>query len=156
MVEHYSPETWLEYIEGGITGAGALAMEEHLVQCEHCLRLYAFLAESAVSQQVSPAFTRRVMEQVASGKKVPLRSSKSRQLQSTGSARQSLGNYAVAACLTLLLTVGGIFAGVASALPAVTATEISLADKAAEKMDLGWSEAIAEKTLSILDTIKPD
>lgn len=156
MVEHYSAETWLEYIEGGITGVGARAMEEHLVQCERCLRLYAFLAESAVSKQVSPAFTRRVMDQVASKEKVPSRALRSRQLHSTGSARQSLGNYAVAACLTLLLTAGGIFAGVASALPEVTGKEISLADKAAEKMDLGWSEAIAEKTLSILDTIKPD
>lgn len=71
-------------------------------------------------------------------------------------SRQALGNYAIAACLTLLLTAGGIFGGVASAVAESKDIELSFADKAAQKVGSGWSQIIAEKTLSILDIVTPD
>jgi hypothetical protein len=158
---HYSAEMWLQYVEGTIEEALALEMEDHLCRCGACLKLYALAAESLVSEQVSPQFTDAVMAKVtvsgndeASEKPCPL--IVSRQTPKIENTKQSLFNYAVAACLTLLLTAAGIFGQVSTALPAVTDADISLVDTASEKISSGWSKVIAEKTLSIIDTIKPD
>lgn len=157
---HYSAEMWLQYIEGNIDTSQARTMEDHLAQCDTCLKLYALAAECSVDQEVSPQFTQKVMAHVTSGKGIWLsknaRPMIPRTAQGTRKPRQALGNYAVAACLTLLLTAGGIFGNVAAALPAVTGSEMSLADTAAEKVSFGWSEAIAEKAISVLDIFKPD
>ncbi len=160
-MKHYSGEMWLQYIDGNIEEARAEAMEGHLAQCDACLKLYVFLAESSVSPPVSARFTQEVMAQVVSSREAP--SPERSRLptilpvpQRIGSLRQSLGNYAIAALLTLLLTAGGIFANVAAGLPEFTGSEMSLADTAAQKVGFGWSEAIAEKTLSILAIFKPD
>jgi len=158
---HYSAEMWLQYVEGTIEAALAPEMEDHLCKCSACLKLYALAAESLVSEQVSPQFTDVVMGRVTEfggndAPEIPCFPEGSRQTPKTENTKQSLFNYAVAACLTLLLTAGGIFGHVSTALPAVTDADISLVDTAAKKVSTGWSEVIAEKTLSIIDTIKPD
>ena len=159
-MEHYSAAMWLQYITGKVGSVQVLDMEQHLTQCDECLKLYALTAENSVSEQVSPRFTHGVMARVASSGRLTLpQNSKlpsTKPFQRAGNSRQSLGNYAVAACLTLLLTAGGVFGSLADALPEMTSSEISLADNAADKVGSGWSEIIAEKTLSILDIIKPD
>lgn len=158
-MEHYSAEKWLDYIEGKVEGDKSVAMETHLAECESCLKLYALTAESSIVPQISPDFAERVMAGVKVYKRTKLTGTSKRQVMSPvteRNSRQSLGNYAVAACLTLLLTAGGIFANVASLLPTASGPEKSFADSAAEKVGYGWSETIAEKTISILDTIKPD
>lgn len=182
---HYRAATWLKYIEGNIGEDQALAMEQHLTQCDLCLELYASAAENSVCQQVSSQFTDGVMARIASLEKYSTTKKDSRQAKNQRNwrvdqnavsvpkvmpvtrstaektprgrnSRQALGNYAIAACLTLLLTAGGVFGGVASAIPEIKGIEISFADKAAKKAGSGWSQVIAEKTLSILDTVKPD
>lgn len=158
-MEHYSTDMWLQYIKGNIENAQAPEMEDHLCSCDSCLALYALIAESLVCEQVSPQFTDAVMAKVeASGYSSQKQSLPvvSRQTPKAGDIKQSLFNYAVAACLTLLLTAGGIFGHVSTALPAVMEADISVVNTAAEKVSSGWSEVIAQKALSIIDTIKPD
>lgn len=149
-MEHYSAGLWLRYIDGQVEADQAGEMECHLAQCDSCLKLYTLAAESCVTQEVSSQFTHEVMARVAAS------GLKSKLPRSSGNRRQSLVNYAVAACLTLFLTAGGIFSNVATALPAVTLSKISLADTAAQKVGSGWSEVIAKKTLSIVDILKPE
>lgn len=174
-MEHYSAAVWLQYIEGSVTPDQARQMENHLYRCRVCLKRYALAAESSFCEQVSPDFTDRVMAGIMSAgdfvfrkypdfqgipkpsAKIagPLRESAPSQVRKAGRSRRSLGNYAVAACLTLLLTAGGIFGSLASTLPEVTDSKASLAEVAVETVSSG-SETVAEKTLSVLDIIKPD
>lgn len=178
-MEHYSAAMWLEYVEGSLGEDQALVMEQHLTKCDKCLELYASAAENYVCQQVSSQFTDEVMTKVLalqvkdqlSGKadqkaasllkttqeltkETPRKTAE--QSKRWRKSRQALGNYAIAACLTLLLTAGGIFGGVASAVAESKDIELSFADKAAQKVGSGWSQIIAEKTLSILDIVIPD
>jgi len=184
--EHYSADKWQKYVAGGLDKTQERAMEQHLSQCDKCLELYASAAEKMVCQQVSSQFTEGVMAKIASLEKphsvsivpqvagqLPGKADQKSQSKSTAvlvrtnpptaakvakshNQRQSFGNYAIAACLTLLLTAGGIFGGVASAVTDTKGMEISITDKAVQKVGFGWSEVIAEKTLSIFDIVKPD
>lgn len=172
-MEHYSAAMWLEYVEGSLGEDQALFMEQHLTKCDKCLELYASVAESYVCQQVSSQFTDEIMARVLSPQVKGQLSGKADQRAASMSkvmsvrtntaktsrwrrSRQALGNYAIAACLTLLLTAGGIFGNVASAVAESKDMEISFANKAAQKVGSGWSQVIAEKTLAILDIVIPD
>lgn len=162
-MEHYRVPEWQEYVCGSVDAGLAADMEQHLRQCDVCLDLYLEAAEySSQWGEVSSQFTDSVLAKLPKEIMPEEKRSVVQSLTPAGVAeetkltKQSLGNYAIAACLTLLLTAGGIFGGIASAVPQLKGLEISFTDKAAQKVGSGWSEEVAEKTLSILDIVKPD
>lgn len=61
----YEPQTWLAYQAGNLEDSERLAMEEHLLICEHCLEIYLNLIENPENDLELPAlsdqFTDRVM-----------------------------------------------------------------------------------------------
>lgn len=165
-MEHYRAREWQEYVFGSVDAGLAEDMEQHLAQCAVCLDLYLEAAENSQWGEVSSQFTeavlvklpKEVMKEVMFVEKQSVAQSLTPACVAQGAklTKQSLGNYAIAACLTLLLTAGGIFGGVASAVPQLKGLEVSFTDKAVQKVGSGWSEEVAEKTLSILDIVKPD
>lgn len=107
MVKHYSAEQWREFCDSSDQMKNRREMEQHLLECDECQRLFLQGIDQAEIEKaalmVPPDFTEHTLGRAAGGRERPA-------ARKTSSGRQRLlAFYASAAAITLILMSGGVF-----------------------------------------------
>ena len=152
-MKHFNEKEMAEYIQGSVKPQIADLMEEHFLHCSLCLEKFTRAAQAFHFPQVPTSFTDEVMESVAVQHVFWKRQTV---LRSSNPKKQMLVNYAVAACLTVLLTFGGAFGILAKSVPHLAGFQEHVGESAKETFSTGWSAQLAEKAVSIIDVFIPD
>lgn len=125
-MKHYDARAWVLYRKNRIDEDQRRKMEDHLAACDSCLQSY--LAAGAEQDArlaellLPPDFSTAVKEMISARKQQTYKKHRSR----------SLVNYAVAAAITLVLMISGMFDLCARKLPGILA-ETGQISRAIEK-----------------------
>ncbi|MBP3039617.1 hypothetical protein J9303_08965 [Bacillaceae bacterium Marseille-Q3522] len=140
-MKHYAKEQWLQYVKNEITEEKREEYEAHLYSCDQCLKIYLQAVEAYEPLLPVPAdenyFTNKVMESIAK-KAVGDKTEKKQHF-----FQSALFHYVIAAAMTLLLMLTGVF----ELLPKYSQHINN------QKESPSITEGIAEKTFSWLDSI---
>ncbi len=149
MVNHYSKREWMDYIAGECNPDRSFQLEQHLYQCDHCLRIYM---EAAEAQAEMPEWKgmELAIEKIA-GKETKPAAVEPSMMQNGrdrhDSPRKWLLPYIAAASATLLLTSAGVF----EALLFQTEELLPMADLL--EQDKSYSEQAVQAVTDWLDAI---
>jgi len=145
----YSSDTWIKYRCHEVSAAEAIAMEDHLRICDHCLNLFIAsvtddeLAEAAayIPSGFSTAVSAKAKEQ-----------QKLTRLKSSAYRRQKLiSYYTAAAILTLMFMTTGLFQSLVEVYPQIESRP-DTSDKI--QLNLHWAEPIVDKTSSLIKSFE--
>ncbi len=150
---HFTEGEWELFSQNEIDGHKRMVMEDHLMECNLCMNRYlsCITGEKADSaaEILSLDFTAAVMGRISAGNgKKHGRNDRSR-----------FAYYAAAACITIALTGMGVFQQIMDIIPHMTEGKIPGVEKTEFKLDgvvrFGWSDQLMNKTLTLVDAIKP-
>ncbi|HHX75235.1 MAG TPA: hypothetical protein GX699_10075 [Firmicutes bacterium] len=149
---HYTRQEWESFAGGRTAAKEDKKMEEHLLVCDACLKMYlSFISpahEHRAGGELSPQFTAQVMQKI---------DTYARKKKTERTKKRMLFYYAVAACLTLCFTSAGIFGYLAEAIPELkTGRPAFAATRQPGVSRFGWSDRLLDNTLHLLEAITPD
>ncbi|MDX8046208.1 hypothetical protein SH601_09415 [Gracilibacillus sp. S3-1-1] len=128
---HITKDMLRSYIEGETEYAEHI--DQHLLECDECVALYmSVLDDIEMNSTLSSDFTDKTIQQIEKTTVTPKRNKKN----------HLLVHYLVAAGLTMLLTVSGVFQGVTN-----------MSDMKLDN-DGSFTDELMTKTLDLLDNIK--
>ncbi len=138
MTIHYKSGEWRSYKQDQVSTQQRRRMEHHLAKCEQCLRTYLAAideADTIAAERLLPAdFNAKIMERTRMMK---------RQTQKT-KRRTVLLQYAAAACITLVLTAGGLFDAAARDIPAVVDEIRTVSRIISRSAEFNWSDDLVK------------
>ncbi|UNC93045.1 anti-sigma factor family protein [Candidatus Contubernalis alkaliaceticus] len=142
-MKHYSKKEWQLYINGEIGIKQQTEMEDHLVDCDSCLKEYLSAVEAAELAEgdslVSAGFTDNVMAKLKILEmKVPEKSKKKRSRSSN-----ILIFYTAAACITLVFLSCGVFDSIGHYVPKTTYQMVDSTNQT-DFLASGWSERLLD------------
>lgn len=112
-MKHYPESEWLAFKHHEIEKTQAAAMEDHLLQCDHCLNLFLSLTGdleiARAESMVPPGFSITTMAAVKQGN-IPRRE----KVRSRDRIKRLFYYYVAASAVTLFLAGSGFFATIAS------------------------------------------
>lgn len=149
-MKHFERNEWMKYVSNQVDSEKRSRMEEHLYTCEECLQTYIVALEEAdnhsVTDHIHPNFTDKVIN------KIKVNELKTKQRRETSQAYK-LAVYAVAACMTLLITFSGALETLDLNLKGMT-DGISNRPRTVENMFInGWSDRLTQGTKDIIKKI---
>ena len=147
MIQHYTNDLWLAYIQDQQPEEERFRMEEHLESCDDCLQAYMVslnllpLAEPG-EELVSEAFTNQVMTAL-----VNLHPVEKKLLSKEKWFHRTIVHYAAAAAVTIIVMSSGVFSEMPKQLERLEASPW--------KQGESLSDHLMKKTSTFLDSIQP-
>ena len=150
-MSHYSLEDWMNYTENKIEPKVRENYEDHLYTCDQCLELY-LQAVSQVENQLGDMneesnFTDRIMSQVSEIKLPEQERAKDKRLERNKFYQSTAFHYTLAAAMTILFMVTGVFQSITNYADNVDSTKIKVKDQS-------MTSGVLEKTIGLLDSLE--
>lgn len=146
-MSHYSSTDWFLFSRGGLEKARRLRMEQHLLNCDSCLRDYLSTIgereEEMAALLLPPEFERSLGNFMTQKRQAANRTQRPR----------LLFNYAAAAVVTLALIACGFFDTVTSELPGILKETRSLSRLINETAAVSWSDEFLKTTTQQLNRL---
>jgi hypothetical protein len=146
---HYSKVQWQLFVNNEVKEELQEEMQQHLLECDDCMSIYANLIEESSDIEVSipEDFTDNIMRQISSEN---MKRTKKRLNQK----RINLFIYYVsAASITLFLTTSGVFQGLYEGF----SQGAKYAETTTEKQSIfisGWTSKLTDETSKLVNIVK--
>lgn len=150
-MKHYSYEEWMKYVENKLDKGVREVYENHLYSCDQCLDIY--LEAVAESEPELPMlsneadFTDLVMGQIANTKSPDIQKPQVKRKQSKRFYQSAAFHYTIAAAMTILLMMTGVFQSITQYAGDVQSPDF-------QKKESSVTEGIVDKTFGWLDSIE--
>jgi predicted anti-sigma-YlaC factor YlaD len=151
-MSHYSYEELLLYSKASVNEAQEAEIEEHLLTCEECNNTYIQIIESCYmedeSNNLPQDFTDNVMKAVLSDR------SHNKLVKRKRVAPEVFVYYVAAACITLMLSINGVFDSLIGGFTDMTTYIASTPVSVEKAVSNGWTERLANDTSRIISELK--
>jgi hypothetical protein len=161
-MKHYSESEWLTFKHHLAEKPEAEKMENHLLNCDHCLNLFLTLTDEAESARVEiiipPDFSRHTMAFIHRHQ-----TPQPRTVSGRDKIKRLLSYYVAAAMVTIVLMSGGFFETVARSASLISASSIIKAEKPNSiiftwptrliETSSSWTQLIPKETKNIKEVI---
>lgn len=151
-MSHYSYEELLLYSKACVNEAQEAEIERHLLTCEECNNTYIQIIESYhmedESNNLPQDFTDNVMKAVLSDR------SRNKRVKRKRVAPEVFVYYVAAACITLMLSINGVFDSLIGGFTDMTTYIASTPVSVEKAVSNGWTERLANDTSRIISEFK--
>jgi hypothetical protein len=116
---HYTRDKWSELLNEKVNEEEKIKMEDHLLSCEECFKLYLEELEDAECSEAMPLISKDFIDSIM--EEIEDQHQHSSRVKFLRNKKRVFIYYTTAACITLLLMGNGTFRLALSAIPSTTA-----------------------------------